>query len=330
MPAELFSGDGAFGVGNIVTDPARPTDLYVGGYGSLWKSTDYGSTWKQVASKPDPPDTPLGRVLAVAGTTPATLWIASPVGEEHVYRSTDGGLSFELTGRIAGAPGAASLYSIAVDPSNPRHLVSGLHEADKIVESNDAGDTWRFVSGRGFPTGGKSWFPFFIDTGDSATTARTWFAIAQDGGSPVITEDGGATWKKPKGIENLEHPHGGAALFQHGKTLFVAGIYGPGTGIYRSTDLGQRWSKVSDGSGAIVWGSSKNVYAMWGWACSQCTDGPDFRSAPQPGDAGTWRESSVPRKLNWGPNSVATTSDGTHTIFVGSMWTTGLWRYIEP
>jgi len=32
----------------------------------------------------------------------------------------------------------------------------------------------------------------------------------------------------------------------------------------------------------------------------------------------------------WGPNSVAVTSDGTHSVFVGSMWATGLWRYVEP
>ena len=42
MPASLFTGASGFGVGNIVVDPARPSDLYVGGYGSIWKSTDYG------------------------------------------------------------------------------------------------------------------------------------------------------------------------------------------------------------------------------------------------------------------------------------------------
>jgi hypothetical protein len=39
---------------------------------------------------------------------------------------------------------------------------------------------------------------------------------------------------------------------------------------------------------------------------------------------------TVPAALTWGANSVATTTDGTHNIFVGSMWATGLWRYVEP
>lgn len=330
MDPELFSGDSAFGVGNIVVDPARPTDLYVGGYGSIWKSTDYGLTWQKLASKPNPEDLPLGHVLAVAGTTPATLWMATGIGEEHVYRSTDGGATFKRTGLIPEDPDAASLYSIVVDPGNSDHLITGLHEADKIFESTDAGDTWHSVSGSGFPSGGKSWFPFFVDTGDVAKTSQTWFAIAQDGGSAVMTEDGGKTWKQPKGLEGLQHPHGGSQLYQQGNTLFVAGIYGPGTGVYRSQDLGKNWLRVSDGSGAIVWGSAKNVYAMWGWACGGCTDGADYRTAAQPGDPDTWKEGTVPDNLNWGPNSVATTSDGTHTIFVGSMWATGLWRYVEP
>ena len=51
-----------------------------------------------------------------------------------------------------------------------------------VVESTDGGATWKFVSGSGWPGGGKSWFPFFLDTGNGATTKQTWFAIAQDGG----------------------------------------------------------------------------------------------------------------------------------------------------
>lgn len=330
MDRGFFVEEGSFGVGNVVTDPARPTDLYVGGYGSIWKSVDYGATWKKLDSSPNPPEVPLGRVLAVAGTTPATLWVASASGEEYVYRSTNGGLTFELTGLIPQAPDSERLYSIVVDPNDPKHLLSGLHEADKLLESRDSGDTWRFVTGKGFPPGGVSWYPFFVDAGDAATTSRTWFAIAQGGGSAIMTNDGGVTWKKPRGIEDLQHPHGTASFYQEGKTLFVAGIDGPGIGVYRSSDLGETWTSVTSGSGAVVWGSPKRVHAMWGWACSRCSDGAQHQSAPQPGDAGTWQASQTPTKLNWGPNSVATTSDGTHTIFVGSMWATGLWRYIEP
>jgi hypothetical protein len=331
MDPALFSGANAFGVGNIVVDPARPSDLYVGGYGSIWKSTDYGLSWVRLDSKPNPPSLALGHVLAVAGTSPATLWMANVSGAEHVFKSTDGGLNFSLTGSIAEQPDAASLYSIRVDPGDASHLLSGLHEQDKLLESKDGGSTWRFVSGAGWPAGGKSWFPYFVRASDAAATSKTWFAIAQDGGSAVVTRDAGVTWTEPTGLQGLQHPHGGTGFFQDDAALFVAGVHGPGDGVYRSTDLGESWSRVTTGSGGVVWGTAKNLYAMWGWACSGCglaEGGPQLQTAPQPGT--TWSKGSVPDALDWGPNSVAVTSDGQRSIAVGSMWATGLWRYVEP
>ncbi|MDB4983724.1 MAG: hypothetical protein JWM82_4476 [Myxococcales bacterium] len=327
MPAELFTN--GFGVGNIRTDPARPSDLYVGGYGSIWKSTDYGKTWARLDSQPNPPSLALGHVLAVAGTTPATLWMANVNGDKKVFNSTDGGLTFTLTGTLSEKVDV-SLYSIVVDPNDSTHLLSGFHEADKLAESTDGGETWRVFTGAGWPPGGISWFVFFVDTGAPATTRKTWLAIAQNGGSAVMTTDGGATWTKPTGLQGLQHPHGCSQLFQSGgNTLFLAGTQGPqGDGVYRSLDLGKTWTRVAQGSGAIAFGSSKNVYAMWGWACAGCKGGPQLQVAAQPGD--TWTKPTVPDALTWGPNSVAVTSDGVHSIFVGSMWATGLWRYVEP
>ncbi|HEY2731997.1 MAG TPA: hypothetical protein VGK52_18775, partial [Polyangia bacterium] len=126
MPASLFTGAGGFGVGNIVVDPARPSDLYVGGYGSIWKSIDYGKTWTKLDAKPNPPYLPLGHVFAVAGTAPATLWMASVNGDMKVYKSTDGGLTFKLTGALS-AKYDSSFYSIVVDPHDAKHLITGFH-----------------------------------------------------------------------------------------------------------------------------------------------------------------------------------------------------------
>jgi hypothetical protein len=334
MPASLFTGANGFGVGNIVTDPARPSDLYVGGYGSIWKSTDYGKTWAELPSMPNPPYLPLGHVLAVAGTTPATLWVANVIGDMKVFKSVDGGLTFRLTGTLTGMDDS-SLYSIVVDPHDATHLVSGFHESDKLAESIDGGETWRVLTGAGWPTGGISWFPFFVETGDDATTSKTWFAIAQDGASAVMTSDGGASWTKPKGIEGLQHPHGCSQLYQTGKTLFIGGGQtAAGNGVFRSIDLGANWSLVTQGNVAVVWGTSKNVYGMWGWACASCgleAGGPQYQTAAQPGDMADWAKGpALPAGLVWGPNSVAVTSDGVHNVFVGSMWATGLWRYVEP
>jgi len=175
-----------------------------------------------------------------------------------------------------------------------------------------------------------SWYPFFIQGADAATTRRTWFAIAQNGGTPIITRDGGKNWTSPTGLKGLQHPHGNARIFQSGNMLFVAGIYGPGQGVYRSTDLGQTWARVDSGQApqAMVWGTPKNVYSMNAGACSNCNLGTQFQIAPQPGTA--WTKTAVPPGLVIGPNSLVVTSDGTHHICVGLMWAEGLWRYVEP
>jgi len=78
----------------------------------------------------------------------------------------------------------------------------------------------------------------------------------------------------------------------------------------------------------VVWGTPKNVYAMYAWACASCDLGTQFEIAAQPGTS--WSTEIVPAELVIGPNGVVVTSDGTRNIFVGLMWDQGLWRYIEP
>ncbi len=318
-PAELAPLE--FGPGPVVVDPGHPSDLYMGGGGDgLWKSSDYGNTWTQINAEIG--YVPMGLILAVAGTEPATLWVA---GYNVVHKSTDGGVTFEPIA-MEGLP--AELYSIEIDPYDDDHLVSGIHEADGLAESFDGGLTWEIVEGTGFPAGGKSWYPFFLDTGDAKTTRGTWFAIAQDGGSATITTDGGASWTIPPGIEGLQHAHGNAQIFQHGMDIFAGGVAGPGAGVYRSTDMGASFERVADGNVGVVWGSDDAVYSMWGWACSECDLGAGFMTAPLPGD--DWSMPPVPAELIIGANHIAVTSDGTHDVFVGTMWSEGVWRYVEP
>jgi photosystem II stability/assembly factor-like uncharacterized protein len=318
--ADLRPSTNAFGPGSIVGDPARPSDLYVGGSKSgLWKSTDYGNTWSLVNDTL--PDVPRGVTIAVAGTDPATVWASA---YRIIYKSIDTGKTFATFDL------SEDLYSLTVDPNDDNHLISGLHEADGIMESTNGGETWNRVGTSGFPSGGKSWYPFFIDAGDVAKTRVTWLAIAQDGGSVCITRDAGATWTIPSGVNGLGHPHGNAQIYQNGSSIFVGGVGGPGQGVYRSTDLGASFARVDSGDmpEAIVWGTSKNVYAMYAWACSGCDLGTNFEIASQPGDS--WTKTGVPSELTIGPNSLVVTSDGTHDIFVALMWDQGIWRYIEP
>lgn len=312
-----------FGPGPIVVDPSRPSDLYLAGSDrGVWGSTDYGNTWSQLNDEIG--YIPQGLILAVAGTTPATVYVAGYPG--IVHRSTDGGHTFEAIGM--GLPN--DLYSMQIDPYDDQHIISGLHEDDGLVESTDGGEHWRVIGGTGWPEGGVSWYPFFIDSGDAAGTRGTFIAIAQGGGSVTMSRDGGASWAIPDGIEGLEHAHGNAQIFQRGDSIWVGGTGGPeGQGVYRSTDRGESFARVSDDMPVgVVWGSDSHVYSMWGWACASCDLGALFSSAPLP-EGETFTTHEVPSELIIGANHVAVTSDGSHTIFVATMWAEGIWRYVE-
>jgi hypothetical protein len=319
-PEEMAKDGSGFGAGSIAGDPLRPSDMYVGGSKSgLWKTTDYGKTWSKINGIS--PDITRGCIIAVAPTTPATLYIS---GFGRIFKSTNAGVTFDTL-----ATGGFDPYSLTVDPYDPTHLLSGLHEAADVIESVNGGVTWRKV-GSGTIGGGVSVYPFFIDMGNAAATRTTWIAIGQNGSSPGRTTNSGATWSMPAGLSGLEHPHGNAQIFQQGSNLWMGGAYDFRGTILRSTDYGMTWAKVTtdEKPEAVVWGTDKNVYSMYAWACSGCDVSANFAHAPLPG-GNSWTYEATPN-LKIGPNTVAVANNGIHNVFVGLMWAEGLWRYVEP
>ncbi|MEI9947735.1 MAG: hypothetical protein WDO74_01855 [Pseudomonadota bacterium] len=311
------------GLRSVVGNTAVPSEIFMGaGEAGIWKSEDYGNTWTMV--NPGFGYVPQGLCFAVLPSEPATLLVAATGTDGTIHKSTDAGATWYDTGGDL----PSQLYSLTVDPYDSNHIISGFHEADGVAESTDAGETWHVVGTTGFPMGGISWYPFFIDTGAADTTSQTWLAIAQNGGSVTITRDGGHNWSVPSGISGLTHPHGSAQIFQRGQTLFVPGTDGPGQGVYRSTDLGKTFTRVSgDIAAAVAWGNANHVYSMYSWSCFNCTVDPKFLIGSANGDS--WTPAEVPAPMLMGADHVTVTSDGTHNIFVAAMRNYGIWRYVE-
>ena len=191
--------------GRIKSLAAHPTNnqiLYAGAAnGGVWKTTDGGQSWLPkmhdeaslaigaVAVDPSTPDTVYAGtgepVYLLSGGTPlppgaqSLAWYYAGVG---VYRSTNGGDSWTLTGAIEND----FIYRIAVDPNDSNTLLCAGYSLTAgqggLCRSTDAGTTWTTIlSG------------IFTDVLFDPSNSGRAYAAEYNGGIHKST-DSGATW----------------------------------------------------------------------------------------------------------------------------------------
>jgi hypothetical protein len=331
-----------FGTETVQADPAHPSNLYVQFFcQGIWKSTDYGATWNgpiNTGTNGAQVGDCAGGITISPGSTASvpTIYQACTRGSgTGFWRSVDGGVNWT---RYAVAPSGSSrqdYYPPVVDPYNQNHLLMAGHEMNYLVESVDGGQTWTNVSvANGMLQNGGTGSIFFINTGNASSTRGTWLWMAQQSGGVYgtwRTTNSGGSWAQ---VDKNEHPHGAAQIYQpdNNGVVFMAGAYSnSGWGVLRSADYGQTWTHVGNtGNETVVVGTSKNVYAMYGYPVGiGGTNNPSFQLAAQPG-TGNWASPGTPGGLTQGAAQFSVVNDGSHNIIVGAMWNSGLWRYVEP
>ena len=216
------------------------------------------SSWRQIG-----PAAFGGRVddiEAVAGD-PRIIFVGSAAG--GVFRSTNNGTTWEpVLDRYANT---LSIGDIAIASSDPRVVWVGTGEAnnrqsstwgDGVYKSTDGGSTWRHMGLRETQTIGR----IVIDPHDPNTV----FVAAvghlfgpNDERGLYRTKDGGASWQKVLGVDAntgatdvVISPDGRtlvAAMYQRRRREFGFAGSGPGSGLWRSTDGGDTWHKVTSG-----------------------------------------------------------------------------------
>jgi photosystem II stability/assembly factor-like uncharacterized protein len=203
-----------------------------------------------------------GRLDAVAGVPgdANTIYLAHSSG--GLFKSIDGGMSFDAilnTGR------SSAIGAIAVAPSNPRVLYVGTGEGfprntaalgDGVFRSDDAGKTWRSLGLSGTQHIAK----IAIDPRNPnvALVAAMGPEFSPGGERGIYrTSDGGATWQR---VLYVNPTTGGSdvAFNPSDPSVALAGTFdylrqpwtfrggGPGSGLYRSTDGGVTWTKLTD------------------------------------------------------------------------------------
>ena len=166
--------DGFFKVGTIGAVAVSESDnnvLYVGTGESpirgvttsdgdgVWKSTDAGKTWEHIGLEKS------GQIskIRIHPTNPDIAWVGvqgqiwAPNEERGVFRTTDGGLTWQHVLKVNANTGASDLR---LDPTNPRILYAAMwHHGRKpwfilsggdgggIYKSSDGGENWKKLSG---------------------------------------------------------------------------------------------------------------------------------------------------------------------------------------
>jgi hypothetical protein len=113
------------GGGPVVSDPNNPSVIYGGG-ASVYKSTNFGTTWTTL---PAPPGTQNMRVIQVAPSNSNVLYVARE-GQtwdpndfsKHLFKSVNGGSTWTDIGVNLPPLTWAGVSDIAVDPNDPNRV----------------------------------------------------------------------------------------------------------------------------------------------------------------------------------------------------------------
>jgi photosystem II stability/assembly factor-like uncharacterized protein len=251
-------------IGAIAIASSNPDIVYVGGgefpirgnvsHGDgVWKSTDAGKTWTSLGLAAT---RQISRVR-VHPTNPDLVYVAAqgnvwtPTSERGVYRSKDGGKSWDRILFRNDSTGAADLV---MDPSNPSVLYAAFWQAGRtpwklvsggagsgIFKSTDGGDSWKEITRNpGMPAG------IFGNIGltVSPVNPNLVFAIIEaDSGGVYRSNDAGATWTRTNADRSLRQ----RAWYYtkiHADTKDTNIVYVNNVSFMKSTDGGKKFTAV--------------------------------------------------------------------------------------
>lgn len=196
--------------------PQQPNVFYMGvNNGGVWKTNDYGRTWRPIFDQQ--PTGSIGDVV-VAPSDPLVIYVGSGEGLQRpdlsvgdgVYKSSDGGQNWIHTGLRE----VQQIGGLAIDPRDPNRVFVaalghpyGPNRERGVYRTTDGGTTWEKV--------------LYLDENTGA------IQVAMDPVNPQIIY---------------------ADLWAGRQGPWENGAWdGPESGLFKSTDGGNTWKKLTNG-----------------------------------------------------------------------------------
>lgn len=227
----IFQNEEVSTIGDLAIAPSDPSILYVGtgesnnrqssSWGNgMYKSIDAGKTWTKIGLA----ETHHIARVVVHPTDPNTVFVAAtgklwgPSPERGVYKTTDGGRSWNLVLKVNEDTGATD---IAIDRESPGILYAAMYQRRRTV----------------FGFNGSGEGSALYKTNDGGAT---WKKITN--GMPYDTEN--APTPRPEGL--LETGRIAVEIYQKDTNIVYAMVEHANGGIFRSTDKGETWTRMGD------------------------------------------------------------------------------------
>ncbi|MER5978549.1 RICIN domain-containing protein [Streptomyces sp. NPDC001857] len=262
LPFKVGGNEDGRGAGErLLIDPSDHGTLLLGTRkNGLWRSTDYGGTWRQVSSFPVKDGASSGGGIAFVTYGKAgskTVYVGVGDKSTSLYRSTDGGSTWQA---VAGQPtgqlpqhgvvsGDGSLYLTYTNALGPNGVTAG-----SVWKYTPNSGAWQNVS----PSSGSYGFSgLAVDPQKPSTVMVTTLDRWWPEDEIYRTTDGGSTWKAlaDKSARDASGApyvgtHTGHWVTALAIDPFDSGhaLYGTGNGILRSKD-----ANASDSGGTSHW-----------------------------------------------------------------------------
>lgn len=251
LPFKLGGNEDGRSMGErLVVDPSHHGTLYLGTRkNGLWRSTDYGVTWSQVAGFPvkDGASSGVGLSFVTFGPTGSgTVYVGVADKTTSLYRSTDGGNTWQaVPGRPTGQlpqhgvlSGDGSLYLTYTNAPGPNGVTAG-----SVWKYTPSTGGWTNIS----PSGGSYGFAgLAVDPRHPSTVMVTTLDRWWPSDEVYRSTDGGASWKALGATsvrDSSAAPYVGTGIGHWMGTLavdpFDSGhvLYGTGSGMWGSNDV---------------------------------------------------------------------------------------------